>query len=271
MQKDNREKEFNRALFKQVLDDNVGNKYDPSLLYASAWGSDGLVKCLLDAGANNSNAALISASSGGWPGVVEILLDRGADSLNEALKMTTCSYAYDQYRKDTDCAMMANILIDRGANNFDEALISVASKFYRPGRFGIIEFLIEKGAKNLNAALESSLVSPYQVTLGVVKLLLEKGEDNLNQALELASERGRKDIAKLLLDREDTAKFLRSRRDGEDEIECKDELMDEYGMFPESEIYGYESQHHESLEMNTIPLAFFWSYRLFLMVFGPIF
>jgi len=60
-------KELKRALFKQVLDDNLGNEYNPSLFYASAWGCDGLVKYLLELGANIYNAALISASSGGTP------------------------------------------------------------------------------------------------------------------------------------------------------------------------------------------------------------
>jgi len=60
-------KELKRALFKQVLDDNLGNEYNLSLFYASAWDCDGLVKYLLELGANNYNAALISASSAGFP------------------------------------------------------------------------------------------------------------------------------------------------------------------------------------------------------------
>ncbi|KAF8536746.1 hypothetical protein BDD12DRAFT_889479 [Trichophaea hybrida] len=161
--------------------------------------------------------------------------------------MTAYSYQNDGYHEDSGCVRIVDILIDRGAKNFDKALISTASKFYFLEDFNTIELLIEKGATNLNAAPESALVSPYQVTIGVVKLLLEKGAHNLNQALELAFERGRKDIVKLLFERgaddynsaiehattcgrEATARFLRSRRDGEDETECDIDLMDEYGM-----------------------------------------
>jgi hypothetical protein len=182
-------KELKRALFKQVLDDNLGNEYNPSLFYASAWGCNGLVKYLLELGANIYNAALISASSGGHHGIIKVLLDRGANRLNEALKMTACSYGYFE---DADCTRMANFLIDRGANNLDEALII---RIFSPRQIWYYRISDREGATNLNAALESALVSPYQVTIGIVKLLVKKAADNLNQALELAFERGWKDVA----------------------------------------------------------------------------
>jgi len=87
---------------------------------------------------------------------------------------------------------LANFLIDRGANNLDEALVI---KIFSPRQIWYYRISDREGCYNLNAALESALVSPYQVTIGIVKLLVKKAADNLNQALELAFERGWKDVA----------------------------------------------------------------------------
>jgi len=180
-------------------------------LYPAAKTSTGIVKLLLDRGANinitsrNHRAALLAAAYKGNLDIVTLLLDRGADAnLTEEGSNTALIAA--AYRGGLD---IVTLLLDRGADvnitggDYGTALGAAALG----GELEIVTLLLDRGADvNLTGGDYGTAVGAATSggELEIVKLLLDRGA-NFNLAnsegakpRDFAEQKGHLDIVDLL-------------------------------------------------------------------------
>ena len=183
------------------------------LFLAAAYGHDGMVKLLLDKGANvNAQGgrygnALQAASYGGHEQVVKLLLDSGANVNAQGGEYGNALYAASNGGHE----QIVKLLLDSGANvnaqgKNGNALYAASARGYEQ----VVKLLLDSGAnvnaqgKNYGNALHTASAGGYKQA---VKLLLDKGADVNAQggcygnALQAASAGGYEQAVKLLLDK----------------------------------------------------------------------
>ncbi|KAF4768676.1 hypothetical protein HAV15_002769 [Penicillium sp. str.  len=199
-----------RHLISKGADVNAkGINYGTALRAASYGGFRGIVKLLLDNGADaNAHSSLQVASEEGHQEIVKLLLDKGADINAQGGQYGNALQAASEEGHQE----IVKLLLDKGEDvnaqggQYSNALQAASFRGFK----GIVKLLLDKGA-DINAqggeygnALQAASFSGFQ---GIVKLLLDKGA-NINaqggqygNALQAASERGHQEIVKLLLDK----------------------------------------------------------------------
>jgi ankyrin repeat protein len=208
-------KEIVQLLLEGGADVNAqGGRYRNALQAASYTGHKEIVQLLLEGGADvNAQGgpdldgnALQAASNRGHKDIVQLLLERGADvNAQGEFGETALEGASEKGHKE-----VVKLLLERGADvNAQGGLKgnALTAASYE-GHDEVVQLLLEGGADvNAQCGIYTTALqaASYQGHFGTVQLLLQSGaevNDKLrnHDALEVASERGRKDIVKLLLD-----------------------------------------------------------------------
>ena len=91
-------------------------------------------------------------------------------------------------------AEMAKFLIQKGADDLNRALQHAVYN----GRRDVVNFLIQEGANDWNRAL---IDAAYEGYLDLVKLLVEKGANNISEGLNYAQAKERMDVVQYLEER----------------------------------------------------------------------
>ncbi len=141
------------------------------------------------------------AVAGGNKDTVAFLLSKGADmNVKDAASLTPLHHAAQGGRLET-----ARLLIESNAdvNNKDAAGLTPLHHAAKGDHLELARLLIQKGA-NINAQ-DHNKNTPLVLAVGdmkMVRLLLEKGADlNINNPLKHAIEGGKREVAKLLLEK----------------------------------------------------------------------
>lgn len=168
-----------------------------------------LVKDLIRKGAKDFNGAMINSVEVGNEEFVDFFISKGANDFIRALEYAALSGNLNMVKKFsnypiTDTAIEWGIV----SGNFDvvriltehvdmDVVLKFASKY---GKKEIVEWAYEKGARQLNGALnEASYV--LQDRTEIIDFLINKGANQLVTALNLAAYAGNLENVKLLIQR----------------------------------------------------------------------
>ena len=94
----------------------------------------------------------------------------------------------DHEKSINNCASIIDFLISRGADNLNGGLNAAC----KSGHKEIAEIMISRGANDWNAALKAACQDGHKE---IVDLMISKGADNWNQGLKGACKGGHKEIA----------------------------------------------------------------------------
>ena len=150
-----------------------GASINSALYFAGKNGDLDGIRYLAVKGAKNLDQAIEAAVSAGKMEIVPDLVKMGADpnaGMKEAIGMG---------RKNLNIVQQ---LVDLGADDFDEGL-RVAAIY---GRIDVAEYMVSKGATDVNTALEFAADTPADTpnAAEVIKLLLARGATNIEEALK---------------------------------------------------------------------------------------
>ena len=205
---------FNPDRLWQKIKENPRREIPDSLYFMAQLGISGVLKMLLNKGANvnagggDYGSAISAASHNGHEGIVRLLLEKGANVDAEGGRYGNALSAASRRGHEG----VVRLLLEKRASvnarcgEFGNAL-SAASY---GGEEEVVRFLLEKGA-NVNAeggeignALSAASLEGHE---GIVRLLLEKGANVdaeggwYGNALSAASFRGHEGVVRLLLEK----------------------------------------------------------------------
>ncbi len=128
---------------KYKLDWNLG-------LYSACKGGNeciGIVKLMIEKGANNWNLGLYGACNGGNESIVKLIIEKGANKWNKGL-YNACKGGHESIVK---------LMIEKGANHLNLGLYQACFG----GHKSIVKLMIEKGAKGANRCYCNKLIKEH--------------------------------------------------------------------------------------------------------------